>query len=211
MFHAWFAHLAHETGRENPFVDPAVLQEYADANYKVYYELMDLSLDVPENNALVFPLYDAFHADYVAPLFPGIADCVRLLAHEGFGQAVFTTNSEPKVRAALAAGGIDHHVGLIVGNETLGRQHRKPEPQGLLLVMKQLNATPGRTVYIGDTPSDLIAAKNAGDVLGAPIRTVAATYGWASAERMRAMKADAYADHPSQLYAAIEEAFSRSA
>lgn len=39
---------------------------------------------------------------------------------------------------------------------------RKPDPSGINLAMKWLESTPERTVYIGDSPGDIRAARNAG-------------------------------------------------
>ena len=39
---------------------------------------------------------------------------------------------------------------------------RKPDPTGLLLAIEQLGSTPERTAYVGDSPSDIAAARNAG-------------------------------------------------
>ena len=48
---------------------------------------------------------------------------------------------------------------------------RKPSPDGLLAALSALNASPEHTMYIGDSPSDIIAAKAAG------MTSVAATWG----------------------------------
>ncbi len=39
---------------------------------------------------------------------------------------------------------------------------RKPDPTGLLRTMAELEVTPERTLYIGDSPGDVVTARNAG-------------------------------------------------
>lgn len=48
----------------------------------------------------------------------------------------------------------------IHGADTVPRP--KPEPDGLLLVCKELGVDPNEAVYIGDSPSDAVAASSAG-------------------------------------------------
>ena len=39
---------------------------------------------------------------------------------------------------------------------------RKPDPKGIQLAMAHLGAAPEESVYVGDSPTDVVAAKNAG-------------------------------------------------
>ena len=39
---------------------------------------------------------------------------------------------------------------------------RKPDPTGLLRTIRELDSTPERTVYVGDSPGDVRVARNAG-------------------------------------------------
>jgi phosphoglycolate phosphatase-like HAD superfamily hydrolase len=42
-----------------------------------------------------------------------------------------------------------------------GEDHKRPDPEGLLRLMKIFEARPETTIYVGDTPSDIQMAKNA--------------------------------------------------
>lgn len=49
------------------------------------------------------------------------------------------------------------------GKDAQGRvMPRKPDPTGIYMAMDELHATPEKTVYIGDSPGDIRAARNAG-------------------------------------------------
>lgn len=43
-------------------------------------------------------------------------------------------------------------------------QHRKPDPEPILMAAQKLACTPSRCIYIGDRPDDMLAARRAGAV-----------------------------------------------
>ena len=53
---------------------------------------------------------------------------------------------------------------------------RKPDPTGMLRTIRELDSTPERTVYVGDSPGDVRAARNAGTF------AVAVTWGYHAVE-----------------------------
>lgn len=53
---------------------------------------------------------------------------------------------------------------------------RKPDPTGMLRTIQELDSIPERTVYVGDSPGDVRAARNAGTF------AVAVTWGYHAAE-----------------------------
>lgn len=72
---------------------------------------------------------------------------------------------------------------------------RKPDPSGILYVMGELGAQPGKTVYVGDSPGDMEAAKAAG-VLAAGV-----SWGYRPVETLVAAGADVILDSPGELLA----------
>ena len=70
---------------------------------------------------------------------------------------------------------------------------RKPSPDGLLAALAALNASPEHTMYVGDSPSDIIAAKTAG------MTSVAATWGYRPKDALKAEDPDYTIDTPMQL------------
>ena len=71
--------------------------------------------------------------------------------------------------------------------------HPKPEPDGLYKVCKELGVTPKEAVYVGDSPSDGLAAKNSG------MPSIGVTWGSHSEESLKAAPFDFYASTPEEL------------
>lgn len=72
---------------------------------------------------------------------------------------------------------------------------RKPDPTGIELAMRMLNATPADTVYVGDSPGDIRAARNAG------VFAVAVGWGYHAREDFAAEDAepDLFVHSPEEL------------
>jgi len=73
---------------------------------------------------------------------------------------VCSLNAEVACRLALEVHDIERAVGPVVGRDTLTSS--KPDPAGLLLVVEQLDADPGGTVFVGDSERDAETARRAG-------------------------------------------------
>ena len=67
---------------------------------------------------------------------------------------------------------------------------RKPDPQGLLLVIEEMGSEPADTVYVGDSPNDIHTAENA-SLFG-----VGVTWGYHTRDQLEAASADMIADDP---------------
>jgi HAD superfamily hydrolase (TIGR01509 family) len=110
--------------------------------------------------------------------YEGITVALRALRSAGHPVTVFTGASSRAARSLLSAAGIE--VDILVGGDQIA--HPKPAPDGLLEAARRLGTRPGALFYLGDAPTDLLAAKAAG------ARSVAV--GWGHLYR-----ADAPADH----------------
>ncbi len=76
---------------------------------------------------------------------------------------------------------------------------RKPDPSSALEVASLLGVAPGAVLYVGDTPTDLETARRAG------MPAVAATWGFRSADELRAAGAECIALHPRDVLSAFEQ------
>ena len=70
---------------------------------------------------------------------------------------------------------------------------RKPDPAGALAVAAELGVEPSRTLYLGDTGTDMVTANNAG------MYAVGATWGFRGVEELRANGAREIITAPGQL------------
>jgi haloacid dehalogenase superfamily, subfamily IA, variant 1 with third motif having Dx(3-4)D or Dx(3-4)E len=73
---------------------------------------------------------------------------------------VCSLNSEAACRLALRRHGLASHVDTVVGRDTVDAY--KPDPEPLLSVVRDLSATPGQTLFIGDSERDQRTAERAG-------------------------------------------------
>ena len=74
---------------------------------------------------------------------------------------------------------------------------RKPDPAGLIRLMKKLGVSPEETVYLGDSPEDARTAQNAG------VDFVAVTWGYRTLDQLREAGAREWINRPEQLVAEL--------
>jgi phosphoglycolate phosphatase-like HAD superfamily hydrolase len=122
-------------------------------------------------------------------LLPGAAEAIAAVAGlGGVVQSVLTGSSRPNASLKLRAFGLDRHLDLAVG----GFAGSEPYPLGALLRATRLRAeekypvsfAERLTVYIGDSPRDVEAARNGGAM------SVAVASGRASSAELRDAGAD---------------------
>lgn len=77
---------------------------------------------------------------------------------------------------------------------------RKPDPTGLLRTVRELESTPERTVYVGDSPGDVRVARNAGTF------AIGVAWGYHNAQDLRDAKVDAVIEDARELlrYARVD-------
>lgn len=117
--------------------------------------------------------YDVHCLDRTRP-FPGIPE---LLTRSGRRLAVHTNKPGRVARHILAGLGLLDRFAVVTGGD---EAPRKPSPAGTLEIMRRLGARPEETVFIGDSPTDVRTARNAG------VTMVAVTWGFRPREELRA-------------------------
>jgi phosphoglycolate phosphatase/AHBA synthesis associated protein len=91
--------------------------------------------------------------------FPGIAATLEQL-RDRVRLGVFTGASRPGALILLEAVGLLGFFHTVVGGDQVERQ--KPAPDGVLRACAELGVEPANAAYVGDSPSDLEAARGAG-------------------------------------------------
>lgn len=92
-----------------------------------------------------------------------MANTSALLEHlskEGYKIGVVSTKLKESVLMGLELFKLDDYVKVIVGLDDVSNS--KPDPEGIIKACKLLNHTQDECIYIGDTPTDIKAAQNAG-------------------------------------------------
>ena len=148
----------------------------------------------PSRFEAVWPRYQhhylAVNGDH-APLYPGVEAGLRRLREAGLALACVTNKPLAFTRPLLDKKGIAGHFAHVFGGESFAR--RKPDPLPLLEACKALGSEPSRTLMIGDSANDALAARAA----GCPV--VLVRYGYNHGEPVDRVDADAFIDRLDQL------------
>jgi pyrophosphatase PpaX len=136
------------------------------------------------------PLHDELEA------CDGMEDVLVRLKEEGRRLGVVTAKRRATVELAFARVPVGHLFETVVGGDETERH--KPHPEPLLLAAERMEADPGETAYVGDSPFDMRAAKAAG------MHAVAVTWGRIhDRARLEAEEPDAIVDTAEELLAAL--------
>ncbi|MBZ6065623.1 phosphoglycolate phosphatase [Aeromonas schubertii] len=103
-------------------------------------------------------------------MYEGVAATLARLAAAGYRLAVVTNKPTAFVQPILEALGIAGYFSLWLGGNCL--PEKKPHPAPLLHACHELQLSPARTLMVGDSENDVLAAKAAG------MRVVGLTYGY---------------------------------
>ncbi|WP_062011484.1 HAD-IIIA family hydrolase [Aureimonas sp. AU4] len=129
--------------------------------------------------------YGAHIADDSRP-FPGAVEALDRLRRAGFRLAICTNKTESLAQRLLAELGLAGDFVAICGSDTFAG--RKPDPVHLLGTVSLARGTAARSVMIGDTDTDMEAARRAG------LRSVLVDFGYDPCPAARA-KADLVVTH----------------
>ena len=115
-------------------------------------------------------IVDRLYADFVAHYgeniavrsrpFPGLVAALNVLEGAGWRFAVCTNKLEWLSVKLLGEFGLTHRFQAICGQDTFGVQ--KPSPKILLKTIERAGGSPERSVMVGDSASDIGAARAAG-------------------------------------------------
>lgn len=124
--------------------------------------------------------------------FPGIPEMLDDLRERGCGIGVVSNKLQAGVDLIMAMR-LPDKVDVMYGESPL--IPRKPDPTGIQQAMKMLKTAPEDTVYIGDSPGDIKAARNAG------VFAVAVLWGYHHKHDFAEQDAepDLYIESPDQL------------
>ncbi|WP_417604708.1 phosphoglycolate phosphatase [Oceanimonas baumannii] len=102
----------------------------------------------------------ANHADGALVFYPGVLSTLEQVRASGMRMALVTNKPYRFVPGILAAAGLGSHFELVLGGDSLAE--KKPSPAPLLHVCRQLDISPARSLMVGDSENDVLAAKAAG-------------------------------------------------
>lgn len=115
-------------------------------------------------------------------IYDGVLDCVRSLQTRGIALACVTNKPGQHTQELLDALGLASFFDVVVAGDTL--PSKKPDPAPLKHVLEQLRVSPSAAMMIGDSRTDIAAARGAG------VRSACVTYGYNHGDDVRALGAD---------------------
>jgi phosphoglycolate phosphatase len=140
-------------------------------------------------------IYDAVLPGNTRP-YPGVPEMLQAL--EGVAPlAVLTNKPAGATRKILSTFGLEHRFRGIVGGD--GPFRRKPDPEGLLRLIADAGADPGRTLMVGDSTVDLRTAQAA----ATRVCIVRYGFGFAAFDPGQLRGGEAFVDHPSEVAALV--------
>jgi HAD superfamily hydrolase (TIGR01549 family) len=95
-----------------------------------------------------------------APLYPAMRDLLERLQQKGKQTGLITATVRSVITKTVDTHGLHNAFTVIVTGDEV-KEH-KPDPEGILYVLKQLGVSKGRAVMMGDSEKDILAAHNAG-------------------------------------------------
>ena len=93
-------------------------------------------------------------------ILDGVVGTLERLQSDGFKLAVATTKVNDEVHPLLQRIELYRYFDLVTGSRKGLRT--KPYPDMVLYIMKELGVIPERATLVGDTPTDVMTARNAG-------------------------------------------------
>ncbi len=120
------------------------------------------ALDEDEIERLFGQYLDHYSANIAVKTrpFPGAREVLDTLKAAGVKMAVCTNKLESLTREVLEALNLTAYFDVIIASDTLGTM--KPDPAGVFEILRRCGASPEKTLYIGDSKTDLEAARGAG-------------------------------------------------
>lgn len=124
-------------------------------------------------------------------LYPGVLEGLQLLKAEGYKLGCVTNKAEQFTLPLLRDMGIYPFFSLVVSGDTLPQ--KKPDPMPLLYAADFFGVAPKDALMIGDSKSDIQAARAAG------FQVVCLSYGYNHGEDIRTYSPDAVMDSMTEI------------
>lgn len=129
---------------------------------------------LPDAFRLLYPGHEMAMEEYMAlwqaradeamtgltSVLPGVPQAVRALHAAGMALGIVSQKRRYRIEAVLEREGLLDCFAAVVGGDDA--PEFKPDPSGILMVLRRMEATAERAVYVGDTVIDAEAASRAG-------------------------------------------------
>lgn len=125
--------------------------------------------------------------------FDGVASTIDGFLEKGINLAIATNKPIGLTEELLASMGVRDDFKVVLGGDSV--RNKKPHPEPALRIIKELDGTPEKTFFVGDSPVDCHSANTAG------AHSVGAVYGFRGRDEL----VDAKADYLIEKFVELEE------
>jgi phosphoglycolate phosphatase len=148
-----------------------------------------------------YPIFLELYAENTSKrslLYPGIREGLDYLKGEGYRLGCVTNKAAQFTLPLLQDLGIRDYFEIIIAGDTLPK--KKPDPMPLLYAAEQLSTDPSASLMVGDSQSDVKAARAAG------FQIVCMSYGYNHGEDIRIYQPDDVIDSLTEIRNILESA-----
>ncbi len=139
--------------------------------------------------------YYGEHHDAGVALFPGVSEVISTLHDAGHRLGVVTSKLRAGTNRALELVELESFFEVIVTADEVARH--KPDPEPVRVALERLDAAPADTVFVGDSPHDIAAGRDAG------VATAAVLWGPFSVETLEAEGPNYYLNEPAEIVSVL--------
>lgn len=127
----------------------------------LYSKTFDSDEDVEKAIKLYLAYVDAKHLELIEPI-KGSIEFVKKLKSVGFRLGIVSNKTQRFLDKEVKQLGLEDQFDAVIGAGTAARD--KPHPDSILYAIDKLNleAEPDKVFYVGDTDTDMLAARRAG-------------------------------------------------
>lgn len=104
--------------------------------------------------------HNLIHHDQMTENFPNVVEGLKELHNKGFRLGVVTSKKRSAVMMGIRLLGLESCFETLVCEEDT--QKHKPGPEPILEALKRMNIAAEETIYVGDSPYDILSAHAAG-------------------------------------------------
>lgn len=142
----------------------------------------------------LFAVYSKLYAKnpmHLVREYDGVRSLLQTLHANGIALAVFSNKPDAMTKQVVAS--LYPETPFAVCRGQIDGFPKKPAPDGALQIVKTVGVRPEECLYIGDSDVDIRTGHNAG------LQTIGVTWGFRTAEELRAAGGELLIDHPDEL------------
>ncbi len=205
----WFKYICHLLKKDFPYKTiEDFKKDYIEPVYPDMYRFLGFEWE-KEKDTIWKEYHKHKNQSKRLRIFSGIKETLNQLKKKKLSLAIASSNTREVLKKQLKDHGLGNYFDVVVDKENLsylnGEPKLKPYPDCILIALDTLNCSPGRAIYVGDQPTDIMAVKQIKDSRGNSLPIIAVTYGYSLKEKLAKFHPDYFADKPKELVDIVDK------